>query len=554
MAIYQISQIQQRAGLQIDLPQLAGAQLGWSYDTRQLWIGNGTLEEGAPVVGNTEILTEFSDILALPSSYTFKGTAAGYTAQGTVPLSLQDWMDQWVSIKDFGATGDGVTDDTNAINTALYQIYCVQGNVQSRRAIYFPAGVYKVSSTINIPPYARLYGEGIGASIIQMIANPSFGTTAVAQTADSNMQTGLNIGALGAIPPTDICITNMSFASLSNSIDIFRLNSTNGAAFTQVSFIGPLTQDELTSASYSTAAIRLLSNGTFGGFITKNFAFINCETTGTTWAGTSASISGGTDYPSIDGLFDSMVFGTHYQGIVLGTGSAVVANGPTGIRVCNSIFKSIYAEGIIFGKCQLNATGYNIFYDVGNHFNGFTAPETYNLVIQSSNNLSIGDLFARTDAYAQEYIPGQSWPRVNIDNSISIAFDGTDRILLGNYSIGSGYRAPLLNNQPVYLPVINEQGNPVNIYTENTVSFKIEYSIIRDTSFRTGSIMVAADSGSRTSALVGDLSWDDTFVENRSTGVTLMVMQLSPELIQLQYISTNTAVQGTLTYSITQFA
>ena len=63
MAIVQISQITNRQGLQIDLPQLAGAELGWSNDTRQLWIGNGTLEEGAPVVGNTEILTEFSNIL-----------------------------------------------------------------------------------------------------------------------------------------------------------------------------------------------------------------------------------------------------------------------------------------------------------------------------------------------------------------------------------------------------------------------------------------------------------------------------------------------------------
>ena len=68
MAIVQISQITNRKGLQVDLPQLAGAEFGWSTDTRQLYIGNGTLEEGAPVVGNTEILTEFSDILVLPTT------------------------------------------------------------------------------------------------------------------------------------------------------------------------------------------------------------------------------------------------------------------------------------------------------------------------------------------------------------------------------------------------------------------------------------------------------------------------------------------------------
>lgn len=60
MAILQISQIQVRRGLNQDLPQLASGELGWSLDTRQLYIGNGTLSEGAPTEGVTEILTEYS--------------------------------------------------------------------------------------------------------------------------------------------------------------------------------------------------------------------------------------------------------------------------------------------------------------------------------------------------------------------------------------------------------------------------------------------------------------------------------------------------------------
>ena len=64
MAILQISRIQHRRGLQEDLPQLASAELGWSIDTRKLYIGNGTVDEGAPIEGVTEILTENS-ILAI---------------------------------------------------------------------------------------------------------------------------------------------------------------------------------------------------------------------------------------------------------------------------------------------------------------------------------------------------------------------------------------------------------------------------------------------------------------------------------------------------------
>ena len=67
MAIVQISRITNRKGLQENLPQLAGAELGWSTDERRLFIGNGTLQDGAPEIGNTEILTEFSELVPPPT-------------------------------------------------------------------------------------------------------------------------------------------------------------------------------------------------------------------------------------------------------------------------------------------------------------------------------------------------------------------------------------------------------------------------------------------------------------------------------------------------------
>ena len=60
MAIVQISQIQIRRGLNQDLPQLASAEMGWSVDTQQLYIGNGSIAEGAPQTGVTEIMTKRS--------------------------------------------------------------------------------------------------------------------------------------------------------------------------------------------------------------------------------------------------------------------------------------------------------------------------------------------------------------------------------------------------------------------------------------------------------------------------------------------------------------
>ena len=60
MAVVQISRIQVRRGKKgVDnLPQLASGELGWAIDTQEFYVGNGSVSEGAPAVGNTKVLTE----------------------------------------------------------------------------------------------------------------------------------------------------------------------------------------------------------------------------------------------------------------------------------------------------------------------------------------------------------------------------------------------------------------------------------------------------------------------------------------------------------------
>ena len=144
MAVIQISKIQHRRGLGADLPQLSSAEIGWVIDERKLYIGNGTTSEGAPQIGNTEILTQYSDILGSINSYTYKGTEVGYTAQTSssgadVQRSLQKKLDDFINAKDFGVVGDGVTDDTAKINFMLQQVYTREHtNDKSYKVIYFP--------------------------------------------------------------------------------------------------------------------------------------------------------------------------------------------------------------------------------------------------------------------------------------------------------------------------------------------------------------------------------------------------------------------------------
>ena len=171
MAIVQISRIQHRRGLKESLPQLAAGEIGFAVDTQELFIGNGTTAEGAPEVGNTKIITEDDNLLTTVNTYTFKGntTAAVVTgASGDIQRTLQQKLDDRASVKDFGAVGDGVTDDTAAINRAIKNLMTVETTGKEKRSLYFPGGEYKISGTsIKIYPHTTIIGDGHTATKIK---------------------------------------------------------------------------------------------------------------------------------------------------------------------------------------------------------------------------------------------------------------------------------------------------------------------------------------------------------------------------------------------------
>lgn len=76
-----------------------------------------------------------------------------------------------VNVLDFGAVGDGVTDDTAAIQAAIDDM------IANRRGIlFFPKGIYKITSTIaydtsNTGLELTLQGDGIGSTFISVAAD-----------------------------------------------------------------------------------------------------------------------------------------------------------------------------------------------------------------------------------------------------------------------------------------------------------------------------------------------------------------------------------------------
>jgi len=160
MAVVQISKIQLRRGQknsQSGIPQLSSAEMAWAVDTQELFIGNGSVAEGAPFVGNTKILTERDNILELAASYEFSAQELSITQ--TVPRTLQDKLDEiQVSVKDFGAISDGVTNNVNAFENAFADLF-LNTNDKYKKVLIVPNGVYAFSADLKIPSNVIIRGE-----------------------------------------------------------------------------------------------------------------------------------------------------------------------------------------------------------------------------------------------------------------------------------------------------------------------------------------------------------------------------------------------------------
>lgn len=89
----------------------------------------------------------------------FRQSNAGGILPNAVGRTVHQKLQEIISVKDFGATGDGTTDDTTTIQNAIN----VVGSAGIYGTIYFPAGTYKITSTLNVTQPIFLQGAGAGA-------------------------------------------------------------------------------------------------------------------------------------------------------------------------------------------------------------------------------------------------------------------------------------------------------------------------------------------------------------------------------------------------------
>ena len=112
----------------------------------------------------TGALSSSDVVAAVQSGTTVKATVASFGYQpagaGAVATTVQAKLRQTISVMDFGATGDGVTDDTTAIQNAI----------NAGKRIYFPTGTYKFSKLQINHDGCILVGDGQKATVLTSTA------------------------------------------------------------------------------------------------------------------------------------------------------------------------------------------------------------------------------------------------------------------------------------------------------------------------------------------------------------------------------------------------
>jgi len=499
MAVIQISKIQHRRGAigEQGMPQLASGELGWAVDTQQLFIGNGSVAEGAPAVGNTEVLTQYSTatINLFKFIYEYQGDKPeGYFQPQTVERTLQQKLDDIVSVKDFGAIGDGIADDRRAIQTAISATYINShdpGNDLSyRKILHFPAGTYNVSGVIYLPPNIYIQGEGANRSVV--VATTT-GSSTIFRTRSVNALTTDFLQPLTALSNAvdNVVIDNIGFLyaarvsmynATTNTTALLNLDMARYSIVKNCAFSGGYTTEYINTGSTTNpaypsvtpvqhAGIQITGNKTQNVIIDSN-KFSNLITGCFTYH----------DNQFVDYIGNQFI--NLWEGLHIGYGTAITANQTSSIcnRAVGNTFQKINRQGI-YVNAPASSNTLTSFLSDGNTFdnvgNGGTGNESGQLTeCITFNNAkgckSVNDTFTRFSLAQTRYSTSTFKP-----------------LVLG--------QAIVIDDKTAYRYNINHSGAVVSTstiiripYLNTLTAVSMEYQLQKSNGFRKGTFTVNA--------------------------------------------------------------
>jgi len=135
------------AGVPITVNNTPGGTSG------QIQFNNGGTFGGIAVTGSGSVVESVSPTFTGLPVIPFTQTGVGAVAR-TINSKL---LDQYYTVTDFGAVGNGIADDTVAIQAALTAACAIGGTC------FFPAGTYKITAQLNVTAHCVIMGCGFQA-------------------------------------------------------------------------------------------------------------------------------------------------------------------------------------------------------------------------------------------------------------------------------------------------------------------------------------------------------------------------------------------------------
>jgi hypothetical protein len=504
LAIVSISRIQIRRGrknLGSGLPQLAGGELGWTVDTQELFIGNGAVSEGAPAVGNSKILTEHDNLFELSDQYTYRNSSniqTGVSSASPIQRSLQNRLDDYVSVKSFGANGDGA-DQTVALQRAIDQLFLPWANsldadnLKKRITLKIHAGLYIISDSIKLPPYVSLVGDGSDKTYIRQSGNfPVFetinGEGILAQTTSLNQSTNIHIEGM-----------TLESYQISEGIKLY---SCKDSKFIDLNIKGPWVQSQVATLSETQIGIYMEAKST--PVTTRNNTFEKISITGFSYAVLS-------NYDVDNNSFENATIDGCGYGVVFGKdtslGQVGQATGPINNTISNSKFTNINGNAIWIKHGIGNVSTSNSYVLVGNDAGTDSAPVSGIIKFETNGNTSNNDFFARTNLLL-----------ANTSTLTNVAYiPEVEGVFAGNLT----YSAKFNINQ------LATSQRIAKLPADTNKRYKIDYTARRNTAdmHRSGTLNIVIDKDRGTTHIVDDYEFlgDSSLYDENSNKLNFTV-------------------------------
>lgn len=441
MAVIEISRIQVRRGQenQTGLPNLAGGEFAWAADTENLYIGLKR-EDGGSRDANIRILTE-NDERNLRNLFSNTSTEAVTTATYVYKLdsyitavsgsfdeverTVQEKLDEVeVSVKDFGAMGDGVTVEDSFFQLAADNLFLNDRDINPHpaRTLKIPAGTYILEDRIMIPENTRIVGDGIELTkIIQTsVQKPVFQTIANNSSSTNRVEfSDLSITISSPNEPNNVHIEGMTLeysttTTITQALSLIRLDCSSNSVIRDVKFKGHFVQGVDTATN------------TYGGIQvrgypgTTNISIQNCE-----FDGVCVGLLSNHDIQNIK--VENCSFSYLDRGVVYND-PAIVELGPRYSVIENSRFYRIAREGFFVGTGTNTTTGtfhvsknnHYLHVGTGAGFDDNFTTSTNIITWHTRNNSSQNDFFSRYEHQIQNTNNNKTFvPIINSASSIN---------------------------------------------------------------------------------------------------------------------------------------